>query len=238
MEQLYGLNPTFIFDPEDTSNSPHPTYHQNALIYWNIYPKYFKDLFVRAFTKGIQDPINGRVRETEWQNVLSALRDSIFYCNECGSENFLDIDVLNHKNLANQIAIDNQGDAGYFSSGGRIRYTDEPAVTCWNSRCNNSSSKVLRLQIDERMLVVLNHDTQLYSHHIDPNNRYEFSYPVAKVTKHPTDSRLWGLKNLTENVWNITKPNSEPIVVYPNQNLLLSDRIVINFGKSLGKIYY
>ena len=52
MNLLYGSNPVFIFDPEDKSNEALSGYHDNALAYWKVYPKFFKDLFVEAFTKG------------------------------------------------------------------------------------------------------------------------------------------------------------------------------------------
>ena len=90
MSKLYGLDPVFIFDPLNSSNYPDPVYHQNALIFWNIYPKFFKNLFTKSFTEGIKDPLHGRVRETEWQIALLQLRDLIYYCNRCGSENFFD----------------------------------------------------------------------------------------------------------------------------------------------------
>ena len=53
MNQLYGVNPVFIFDPDDKSNRPVRGYQDNAIIYWDLYPKALKDLFTNAFTVGI-----------------------------------------------------------------------------------------------------------------------------------------------------------------------------------------
>jgi len=91
MTQLYGVEPVFIFDPTDDSNRPAPGYHDNALAFWPIYPQFFRELFTRAFTEGIRDPLHGRVRESEWRAALAQLRDLIVYCARCGAENFYDI---------------------------------------------------------------------------------------------------------------------------------------------------
>jgi len=90
MNRLYGTDPVFIFDPSDNRNYPVKGYQVNALIYWPLYPEFIKKIFVRAFTQGLQP--NGRVRESEWKRVLIQLRDSIFECPHCKSENFIDFD--------------------------------------------------------------------------------------------------------------------------------------------------
>ena len=64
MTKIYGKEPIFIFDPNDTSNRPVPGIHDNALAFWRIYPQFLRDIFIRAFTDGISDPKNGRSRWT------------------------------------------------------------------------------------------------------------------------------------------------------------------------------
>ncbi|MCL6557472.1 MAG: protein kinase [Firmicutes bacterium] len=93
MTKLYGTEPVFIFDPHDDSNRPVPGLHDNATAFWAIYPGFFKEIFTRAFTDGIKDPVNGRVRESEWRSTMIRLRDLIFYCPACQAENFLDPDA-------------------------------------------------------------------------------------------------------------------------------------------------
>src|SRR5690606_32567210 len=61
---------------------------------WPIYPQFLQDLFIRAFTDGIRDPQNGRVRESEWRAVMARLGDSIVYCSKCRAENFCDPEGL------------------------------------------------------------------------------------------------------------------------------------------------
>ncbi len=94
MTHLYGSHPLFIFDPHDDSNRPVPGQQDNALLYWQLYPQFLRDLFTQAFTKGIQDPQHGRVRESEWRAALARLRDTVFYCPQCSAENFYDDDFL------------------------------------------------------------------------------------------------------------------------------------------------
>lgn len=87
MNRLYGENPVFIFDPKNASNRPVPGAHDNANIYWALYPDFIKKAFMQSFTDGIKDPENGRVRETIWRGLLLKLRSHIVYCT-CGAENF------------------------------------------------------------------------------------------------------------------------------------------------------
>jgi eukaryotic-like serine/threonine-protein kinase len=94
--RLYGEQPVFIFDPNDPSNAAVPRSEDpsgeggaNAVLYWQIYPQFLRDLFIRAFTKGLHDPAHGRVRESEWRAAMVRLRDSVLYC-RCGKQNFYD----------------------------------------------------------------------------------------------------------------------------------------------------
>lgn len=86
MNRLYGEQPLFIFDPDDDSNAPLPSHHENALAFWPVYPLSVRNLFTRAFTTGLAEPMR-RVRESEWRAGLVRIRDHIFYC-ACGQENF------------------------------------------------------------------------------------------------------------------------------------------------------
>lgn len=90
MHKLYGKEPLFIWDPNNVSNRPVPGYQDNAIIFWNIYPIFLKDMFTRAFTDGINIP-DRRIRETEWLDAFIKLKNSIIYCQNCGKENFFDL---------------------------------------------------------------------------------------------------------------------------------------------------
>ncbi len=209
MKKLYGFEPIFIFDPEDDSNRPLPGLHDNALIYWPLYPRFFRDLFTRAFTVGIEDPINGRVRETEWRAAMFKLHDSIIYCNSCGVENFFDIDAI----------------------------SDDPdyRVTCWS--CQKEVTLPLVLHMNHRF-IALNYDTKIYPHHVDARAAYDFSYPVARISRHPHKPGVWGLKNSGVTTWVSTAENGRISNVEPGKNITLTSGTRINFGRSEGVVRY
>lgn len=89
--KFYGSEPLFIFDPNDKSNRPVPGFHDTAIRNWHIYPGFLQRMFTRAFTDGLKNP-NQRVREGEWMEAFSRLRDSLYYCRSCSVENFYDFE--------------------------------------------------------------------------------------------------------------------------------------------------
>jgi serine/threonine protein kinase len=156
MTRLYGIAPVFVFDPNDKSNRPVPGYHDNALAYWPLHPQFLRDLFTRSFTAGLREPLHGRVRESEWRVALTRLRDTIVYCPRCGGENFYAAEALQ----------------------GTVQ-----RASCWS--CKSEIAHPLRIQIGKQV-VMLNHDTQLFPHHIDDGQPYDFSRPIAALVQHPT----------------------------------------------------
>lgn len=208
MRKLYGTEPVFIFDPVDSSNRPVPDdpMHVNALAFWPIYPQFLRDLFTEAFTEGVSDPENGRVRETIWREAMVKLNDQILYCPKCGCENFYDIEAIKKM--------------------GKLQ-------ACWS--CNKDIPLPPRLRIEDN-IIMLNHDTQLFPHHIDMKKQYDFSAPIAEVTQHPEKPGLWGLKNLSEEKWVFTTNKGEVKDVEPGKNTPLVSGIKINFGSTEGEI--
>jgi DNA-binding helix-hairpin-helix protein with protein kinase domain len=95
MNKLYGEDPLFVFDPDDESNRPEPGVHDNALLFWRVYPGFLKALFTKAFTEGLRDPQDGRVAESVWRMSMIRLRDAIMYCPNCVAENFFDEEMWN-----------------------------------------------------------------------------------------------------------------------------------------------
>ncbi|MGD9998189.1 MAG: serine/threonine protein kinase [Ilumatobacteraceae bacterium] len=90
--QLFGRQPVFIFDPKDESNRPAPGVHDAVVANWSIFPRSLQTMFVRAFTRGIVDPRNGRIRESQWRAELVRCRDLLSSCTRCGAANFFDRD--------------------------------------------------------------------------------------------------------------------------------------------------
>ena len=198
MNRLYGTEPLFIFDPQDNSNAPVAGLHENALIYWALYPQFLRDVFTRAFTAGINDQ-HGRIRENEWRVLLINLRDSIFYC-RCGGQNFYQASAVN---------------------------------TCW--ACSQTLVYPPRLHFNNAV-VMLNHDTKLYAHHTDQNQKFNFTGPQAAVNRHPQDSNRWGLQNLGSSDWTITLPDSTLKTVNPQRSVNLAAGVMINFGNTTAEI--
>ncbi len=86
--KLYGKEPVFIYDPNDLSNRPIPDFHDSAIFYWKLYPQWFKEVFVRAFTEGLNNA-NKRIEPSEWKRVFVQLKDHIV-TSSSGAENFYD----------------------------------------------------------------------------------------------------------------------------------------------------
>ena len=152
---LYGTNPVFVFDPENKSNRPVPGWHKNAIALWPLYPSFFRDLFVRAFTLGLRDAW-ARVRESEWRVEWCACATSA-YCAVCGAENFYDPDVGHQGNV------------------------DAPRA-CW--RCSSPLVSPPRLHLNggaTAKTVVLNQDTRLYPHHMGEFGNYDFSQAQPRL---------------------------------------------------------
>lgn len=85
---LFGREPTFVFDPADSSNAPLPELHSSMIVNWELYPEFIRALFVQAFTVGLTNPANGRVRESVWRSALARLRDIVTRCPACSKESF------------------------------------------------------------------------------------------------------------------------------------------------------
>ena len=208
MSRLYGTGPLFIFDPQNRSNEPVPGHHDNALLSWPIYPKFLRDLFIRAFTDGLRNSDHGRVREGEWRAAMIRLRDSILHCRQCGTENFYDGSVLTMSGTG--------------------------AGNCWS--CKAPIQLPYRIRIG-RGTVMLNHDTQLFPHHVDEQKPNDFSRPVAEVAAHPANPRVWGPKNVSEQKWSFASAiDPTPMEVCPGRTVRLDSGLRINFGKLEGEV--
>jgi eukaryotic-like serine/threonine-protein kinase len=87
----YGLDPIFVFDPANDTNRP----IRDAPVsnWWRIYPKFFRNLFIRSFTTGLTDPsLTGRLTEGVWRRGLQRLADCAWQCDSCEASVFFDPD--------------------------------------------------------------------------------------------------------------------------------------------------
>lgn len=210
MNKLYGSEPLFIFDPDDADNRPLPGLHDNALAHWPLYPAFLREAFTRAFTSGLHAPLE-RVRESEWRALLARLADSLFYCGHCGAENFYD--------------------------GEAIRANSGAPGPCW--ACRRPLTLPFRLRLGSGVgadVVMLNHDTRLYPHHLDPDRCYDFGAPLAQVQRHPSDPSRWGLQNLGADKWVLTGADGTLRDIEPGRSAGLNPGVRIQFGKRDGEI--
>jgi len=206
MQKLYGSEALFIFDPKQGMNRPVTGVHNNAALFWNLYPGYVRDIFTRAFTEGLRDPAK-RVRESEWRTVFTQMRDQIFYCHKCAVENFLIKD----------------GD-------GQSPVADQP---CW--ACGEVPIPPMRLRFGSHS-VVLNQDTVLYPHHLDVNRRNDFSETMAEMVPHPKKANVWGLKNLSPQTWTSIGPSGTSVEVGSGRSVSVVPGLRIRFGNVEGTV--
>jgi len=104
---------------------------------------------------------------------------------------------------------------------------------CW--RCKNKINPPMRLKLD-KSIIVLNHDTQLYPHHLDGERRYDFDKPLAKISRHPKNPHIWGLTNMSQNKWVITNADGKMTEVQSTKTATLFSGMKIHFGKMTGEV--
>lgn len=207
MRRLYGEHPVFIFDPRNKSNRPVPGRHDNAIIYWSLYPSFLRQAFVRTFTDGLRDPLHSRVREIEWCVVFNSLLAAITHCSSCHNENFYSRDSINLKTRC--IGV------------------------CWS--CGSPISIPARIRIGER-IVVLEHGTMLYPHYLGETGSPGFGTPVGKVMSHPLRTEILGLRNESTHTWVVRHATKGSLVVRPGQSVELLQDMFIDFGTATGNV--
>ena len=87
--RLYGSEPIFILDPNDTRNRPVKGIHENIGMIWPEFPQYMKDMFLKAFSNKVMTTPGARIPEKDWQKILIRFGADIIRCDHCGSETFL-----------------------------------------------------------------------------------------------------------------------------------------------------
>jgi len=113
-------------------------------------------------------------------------------------------------------------------------FHDADTDRCWS--CRRQLRLPPRVRIGKNF-VMLNHDTFLFAHHVDEEKKYDFTQPVAAVTKHPLEPEIWGLKNLSLHTWSTTNHKGEVKDVSPGRSVTLALGTRINFGHAEGEIW-
>lgn len=87
-KRYYGIEPIFVYDPNDDRNRPIKGTDANLKLFWNAYPQYIRDLFVRAFSSEVMQKQKPRVLEKEWLDAFFRLKAEIGKCPVCSKETF------------------------------------------------------------------------------------------------------------------------------------------------------
>jgi serine/threonine protein kinase len=149
---------------------------------------------------------SARIGESEWKHALAQLRDGIFPCPSCREQNLYDPSL---------------------GSQGRC------------IRCRRSLPPPARLRLGGKTTspaVVLQPDTKLYPHHLDPARRYDFSVPLAEMSQNPARPGQWGLRNLSEWTWTFTGQDGTQRTVSPGQSVPLVAGRRVGFGRVDGEM--
>lgn len=88
---LYGANPLFMFDANDTTNGPLSPLHDMLVCRWKSLPGQARALFRQAFGAGLHNS-NGRVIEKSWLRLFEGFQRAGFSCHECRYGHIHDID--------------------------------------------------------------------------------------------------------------------------------------------------
>ena len=81
--RIYGIEPLFVFDPNDSRNHLFVETHASTIRMWEEMPSYMRALFLRAFgQKALLNP-NQRPIDAEWTSALARFRSEIQAC-PCG----------------------------------------------------------------------------------------------------------------------------------------------------------
>ena len=205
MRRLYGDNPIFIWDPGNKKNRPVKGYHDNARIYWQIYPQYIKDLFIQSFTTGLKNPAK-RVTENQWMEALAKLMSGIIVCQDCGAKNFYD---------------EEKGKDGHVCWNPKCGHTIR------------IGSKLVIGEGKKQIHIPIAAGTRLYSHHI--RGDYDMQTEVAEIVVNPKDPSKWGVRNLAEENWTYIKEDGSQLIVPSGKAATITKNVSIDFGTVMGR---
>ena len=89
--KYYGTDPIFIYDPNNAKNRPIQGTDHNLKVFWNAYPQYIRDAFIRAFSNDVMMKKAPRIIEKEWLDLFFRLRAETVICPHCKGETFFDV---------------------------------------------------------------------------------------------------------------------------------------------------
>lgn len=121
-------------------------------------------------------------------------------------------------------------DSVYYCRCGAENFFDAtgPALRkCW--ACRGTTTPPMRLLLVDTV-VMLNHDTEVFPHHVSTTTDLDYSAPLGRVVPHPQRADTWGLQNLSSSNWVITVTGAQPKDVPPGRSVVLAPSTRIQFG--------
>lgn len=201
--KLYGTDPVFVYDPDDTRNRPVPGEQETVIQTWGALPKILRDLFIKTFTVGLSNPSH-RVRESQWRDALSKVLDAITVCASCGRQNLTQPD-------------------GPSPACWKCRMTLKlpMRLEVVTERGNLRTRRDIRLDLNARV----------YAHHlVDDPDRHDFGDVVGEVTEHAQQRGRYGLTNRTQAVWTVRREDGTQREVGPGRTVGLKPGLLLEFG--------
>ena len=131
--------------------------------------------------------------------------------------------------IRDQIVICNHCGAELFYDLDKVK--NGRPTTCW--ACQKEAAIPARMKIGSD-IVILNNNIKLYPHHTK-GILYDFTKPTAEISEHPT-LKIKGLKNLSEDIWYVTKSDHTVVEVPPGRSFALENGSVVKFGLLSGAI--
>ena len=152
-----------------------------------------RELFTRAFTDGLRKP-GLRIRETQWRDAFSAVRDMIISCQRCGRQNMTDPGEI--------------GTRRCWSCGTTLTPLSIIQVTTANPPITRT--------------IALLPGARVFPHHLTPDPpRHDFTAAAAAavVVEHPRVPGRLGLKNLTGSAWIARRPDGSSAEIPPERSI-------------------
>ena len=186
-QNLYGHDPVFIFNPNDTRNYP-PLEYKTPLQRWSMCPASIRNTFLRAFTVGVKDP-NSRVAETYWRTLFLKLRDGVHSCVKCNAEIILDLE-------------DSDMSCWYCQT--KISVPPKLIIS------KNNKKHEIPLLKSTKIYPYHVHPTVNESYE-------SLDVVLGDITQNPNKPSVWGLRNCTKLPWDFRAPDGSKKIVPPGK---------------------
>ena len=205
--KFFGTDPVFVYDPDNDTNRPVPGVHINELMLWKFYPKFIKDMFCKAFSR---KAMVGEQNEIAQTRPIDDDWEDLFIALKNASVK------CNSCGETTMIDLDGGNRPICLNCGKPVKRL--PILTIKNNRVNHR--------------VILAKGKTLHPCHIVKGSR-DYEEDLAEVITSKMDPNIIGLKNLSENTWNITNANGETRQFEKGKTIQLLPGLKIAFNNDM-----